>query len=87
MTELYVTHENSSGERRYQPCLDTGQRLYWESTAVGSGKVWAKPVTVFGGYPGWPKVYRSRGKAARVARREMRRREREQQKVFKEVEQ
>ena len=86
MTErLYVAHENHLGELRFQPRLDTGER-FWGSVFGKGDYCWraTQPNLIFGGAaPAY--LCRSRRKAERTARREMRRRERARRNDFKEV--
>lgn len=76
---LYVTHENHLGEKRYQPRTDVGRRAWREYDIFGSWVEWLY------GERGHPILYRSRRRAERMARREMRRFARGERNTFKAV--
>lgn len=79
MTDLYAIYENGMGERRYQPRLDSGERLYvfwgWVEDDDDLFLMFS-PTRV---------LARSSRRAKRIARREMRRRERARRNEFEEV--
>lgn len=78
---LCVVHENYLGERRYQPSLGAGERLH-------RGWGWRPkddPLYRESFMDGMPVLYRSRWRAERVARREMRRRWCARRNEYKEV--
>lgn len=84
MAELYVVYENHLGERAYQPAIPSEgyrtRRLWREGDEYGSWLAWHY------GDSGRPVLHGSPHKAERVARREMRRMERERRNDFREAE-
>lgn len=66
---LYVIHENPLGERRYQPRVESGEKLWLMP------RYWSSPIQVWerGRRFDWePMLCRSSRRAARIARRAMR---------------
>ena len=85
-----VEYRNERGKQMWQPCTHYGDRLWWgrswggEMSGEHTEEGWAK-TGHNEGLP-YPKLYRSRRRAERVARREERRLERiEMDETFKEV--
>ena len=81
--QLHVVYENHLGERRHQPAIpEVGcltARLWRGRDWYGSWRKWNY------GDTGEPVLYGSHRRAERVARREMRRRDRGRRNYFKEV--
>lgn len=80
MTNLYVTYEDGLGGRWYQPRLPSGARLY-RGEFYPDVKHWGPAEWSYSP----PMLYRSRRKAARIARKKHRERERKRVKEVKEV--
>ncbi len=81
MEPLYVEFVNNVGRKLYQPRLDTGER----ARRVFSMKKGKNALAWVRGTNGEPVLFRTKLEAERVAKREMRRRERALRRQFKEV--
>lgn len=76
-----VIYENNLNEFRFQPELSDGRRLCVMSDLYGSWTEWRWPGDE---WADGPKLFASRSRAERVARRQQRRERREDRKVFRE---